>query len=64
MLNFKFDKHPFEQGPVLQKTKILCNMIEELGLVDIWHQRHPKERDYAFFLKVHKGYSRIDFFMC
>lgn len=35
-------------------------MIEELGQADIWHQKHPKERDYNLFSKVHRGYSRID----
>jgi len=62
VLNQKLDKHPFEQGPILQKTKVLRNMIEELGMVDIWRQKHTKERDYTFFSKVHKSYSRIDFF--
>ena len=64
VLNQKLDKHLFEQGNKLQKTKVLCNMIEEMGLVDIWCQKHPKERDDTFFSKVHKGYSRKDFFLC
>lgn len=40
VLNQKLDKHPFEYRPKLQKTKVLCIMIEEMGLVDRWHQKH------------------------
>ena len=29
VLNQKLDKHPFEQGPILQKTNVLRNMIED-----------------------------------
>lgn len=36
VINQKLDKYLHEQGPKLQKTKTLCNMIEELGLVDMW----------------------------
>lgn len=32
VLNQRLEKHPFEQGPMLQKTKVLCTMIEKLGL--------------------------------
>ena len=62
VINQKMDKHPLEQGPKSQKTKTLCNMIEELGLVDIWRHKNLSERDYTFFSRVHKSYSRIDFF--
>ena len=50
VMNKKMDKHPLEQGPRFQKTKTLCNMIEELGLVDIWCHKHSRERERLYVL--------------
>lgn len=60
MLNQQLDKQPFESGPMPRKAGVLRGMMEEMGLVDVWRQKHPKERDYRFFSKVHGSYSRID----
>uniref|UniRef100_A0A3P9KVM4 Reverse transcriptase domain-containing protein n=1 Tax=Oryzias latipes TaxID=8090 RepID=A0A3P9KVM4_ORYLA len=62
VLNQHLDKKPFEPGPTPRKTKLLHNTMQELGLMDIWRHKHPKEKEYTFFSKVHNSYSRIDFF--
>lgn len=62
VVNQKIDRRPSEQGPKTRKAKALYNMMEELGLVDIWHLKHPRDRDFMFFSKVHNTYSRIDCF--
>ena len=61
-INQKIDKCPFELRVQTSKSKSLCSMMVELGLVNIWHLKHPKERDYTHYSGVHKSYSRIDFF--
>lgn len=37
-------------------------MMKGLGLVDIWRQLQPNERDLTFMSQVHGRYSRIDLF--
>lgn len=58
----KLDRTPAGGGPQTKKTKILNDMISELGLVDPWRTKHPKGRDFSFFSNVHNSYSRIDYF--
>lgn len=43
-------------------SKGLSYMMKELGLVDIWRQLHPNERDFTYMSQVHGSYSRIDLF--
>lgn len=45
----------------MPKSKAMCNMLEELGLVDIWREKNPKTRDYTYFSRVHRSHSRIDY---
>lgn len=62
VLNRYMDKFPFEQKYQVLKSIALKNMLEELGLVDVWRVKNPKVRDYTHFSRVHKSHSRIDFF--
>uniref|UniRef100_A0A9J7ZUB5 Reverse transcriptase domain-containing protein n=1 Tax=Cyprinus carpio carpio TaxID=630221 RepID=A0A9J7ZUB5_CYPCA len=34
-----------------------------MNLVDIWRLLNPTARDYSFFSRVHKSYTRIDYFI-
>ncbi len=61
-MNQKIDKTPIDIRAQTSKSKSLNSMMVELGLVDIWRLKHPKERDYTHFSGVHKSYSRRDFF--
>lgn len=36
--------------------------LSDLGLIDVWRDRHPLERDYTHFSDPHQMYSRLDYF--
>lgn len=57
----KMDRTPAEGGTQSRKTKILTNMMTELGLGDPWRFQNPSMKDFTFFSNVHDSYSRIDF---
>lgn len=61
-LNSKLDRLPAIRKPRSKMSKGLSYMMKELGLVDIWRQLHPNERDFTYMSQVHGSYSRIDLF--
>lgn len=38
------------------------NLITELGILDLWRDFNPLNRDYTFYSHPHDTYSRIDYF--
>lgn len=44
VINRKIDKRPLESRDQTSKSKSLRSAMVELGLVDIWRWKHPKER--------------------
>lgn len=61
-LDSKLDRLPATRQSQSKMSKGLSDMMKELGLVDIWRQLHPNERDFTYMSQVHGSYSRIDLF--
>ena len=61
-LDSKLDRLPAIRKSQSKMSKGLLDMMKELGLVDVWRQLHPNERDFTFMSQVHGSYSRIDLF--
>lgn len=43
-------------------NKRIRNMIDELGIVDVWRDRNPTSRDYTHYSPSYNVYSQIDYF--
>lgn len=44
-------------------TKSINTLVQEMGLIDVWREFHPLERDYTHYSVPHSVYSRIDYFI-
>lgn len=49
----------FIETEIHKKIKIL---MSEHGVIDLWRDIHPMERDYTHYSSPHDVYSRIDYF--
>ncbi|KAJ1154959.1 hypothetical protein NDU88_007698 [Pleurodeles waltl] len=53
------------QGAVTHKTtKKVREWVEVWGMVDIWREQHPNEKDYTFYSALHQLHTRIDRVVC
>lgn len=48
ILNTKLDRLPVIIRPQSKMSRVLSDMMKELGLVDVWRHLHPNERDFTF----------------
>lgn len=42
-------------------SKYLNTLLKEQGMVDIWREFHPAEKDYTHYCNTHNIHSRIDY---
>lgn len=61
-MDSKLDRLPATRKTQSKMSKGLSDIMKELGLVDIWRQLHPYERDFTFMSQVHGSYTGIDLF--
>lgn len=43
-------------------ARITPKKLTELGMIDIWRDFHPKEKQFTFYSASHRVHSRIDYF--
>lgn len=40
---------------------LVQRMLTELGLIDVWRESHPGEKQFTYYSPCHSVYSRIDY---
>lgn len=43
-------------------TRNLNILLEEMGMIDVWRDQHPSEKDFTHYSAAHRSHSRIDYF--
>lgn len=43
-------------------ARVTKNMLAELGMIDVWRELHPTDRQYTFYSASHRVHSRIYYF--
>ncbi len=63
LLDPKLDSSNTSTQLVSPLRKLINTMIKEIGLIDVWRDFHPGQRDYTYYSHPHTSYSRIDYFL-
>lgn len=63
-LNQTLDSSSTKKGSKTHLARYITINLTELGIIDVWRECHPLERDYTFYSAPHSIHTRIDdFFM-
>ena len=60
VLNYNMDTASLKKS-IIQISRYVNTLLEEMGLVDVWRNLHPLEKDFTHYPAVHKVHSRIDY---
>lgn len=63
VMNHHLDTTSLKKRPKMHLTKFINTAVQEMGLIDVWRELHPLERDYTHYSVPHSVYSRIDYFL-
>lgn len=47
----------------MQITRFINRSLEEMGMIDIWRNLHPLEKEFTHYSAVHQVHIRVDY-MC
>lgn len=62
-LNPKLDSSKLCTHLLPSIAKKINYLMQELGIIDIWRDLFPTNRDYTYYSHAHTTYSRIDYFL-
>ena len=51
------------KGSKKHLTRFINTSVQEMGLIDVWRELHPLERDYTHYSVPHSVYFRIDYLL-
>uniref|UniRef100_A0A8C6Y4N3 Uncharacterized protein n=1 Tax=Naja naja TaxID=35670 RepID=A0A8C6Y4N3_NAJNA len=53
------NENPKEKRKRKTLPKVFYQMVEELGLKDIWRERKPDKKQYTYYSAPHTSWSRV-----
>ena len=63
-LNPDFDRNGNQDSSHNQSRKIFLNIMEDLGLCDVWRERNPDKREFSFVIRLRIRHSQDWIFYC
>lgn len=62
VLNHNLDTTSTTKSSKIHLSRYLNTTLTELGIIDVWRETHPLERDYTYYSAPHLIYTRIDYY--